>query len=1126
MSAAVPLDPRVLAAHVAGARSLARALLHDPDAADDAVQEACVVALTKPPRAGWDFRAWFSGVVRNKAREQRRALARRAGALADEPPGRAAEPDLAERMETQRRLFAAVLALPETYRTVVWLRHFEDLPPRAIAARLVVPVETVRTRHRRAMDLLREALGGASGPEAKRWALALLPLAAPGGAGGTGAFGNGGLLMTLGGKTAVGLGAAALLVAGLLLWRANERNDVPSSAPREAADARATSAPTLAGRASPAGPPGHAAVAEDPTRTWIVAGRVLDEDNAPLADAEVLWGGPEALDVARLTPLARSGPDGRFRAPIPLDALRIRLVARAPGRRPTPGAASRGGGDVELRLFRLRELNLRVLDADTGAPLAGVTCEAVIADKGNEVLLSAVAGPDGRVSVPDTEATGIDFQPASVRLVKAGYAPLKSLPRQSVQSRGKSADRPLDVYLRRGAGLRVRVIDEAGHPVVGAEVLGWTGRGNLLWDAGFGQVGSMGFPSVAGEIALGRVTSDEAGHVTLSVPGEGEPWAVLATRGSEVGAAWDQDASTSRAPMDVVLHPAYDITGKVVDESGRALAGAWVRFEWEDVTSRSRTAGSHALPASLELDRRRQVVTDADGRYRLVAVPLRGDGAEQWLYANHADSHARERLSAPASGKGPVELDLTLKPVGEPVRVKVVDAQSGAPIAEAAVTWDHVVPTTPTDIDGIAVRARHPTGTMSIEVRARGYVPYRGDGPPATNEVEVRLERARTLAGQVLDSDGNPVSAHVDVFRPEVAALPDEERAKRQVYGEGWLGRDESGALGAFRVEGLPPGPLFVRAWVRRSDAKGLRFPMLERVLAEGEAAEFRLPADQLGEETGQELAGAVYAADGRRITRYRIALEGPGRYTWAEQTGWEFRFTGIWPGAYALIVFTDEGTQRGRLPVVVRAGQDLEGLRVVVGDLATLTGKLVPPPDASDADLRGLWLVAEHDPRSQSSQGAAQTRAGGTFQIDRLEPGAYVVSVRAQRGDRGRWQVRDGRVEIPAGASTHDFALVPAGGLVLGFEDERFDGNPVVEMERFNDPKVQAAFQTEVRVRGADGVVLKGNGLFRGRHAREWVLLPGTYELEIESQTFGSFRSTFRVTGGEDTTVEVVLAK
>src|SRR6185295_7253069 len=79
--------------------------------------------------------------------------------------------DVVAEAESHKRLVLAVMQLDEPYRSTVLLRWFEDLPPREVAARLGVPVETVRTRLKRAHEALRGRLGGAGA-----CALVLAPL--------------------------------------------------------------------------------------------------------------------------------------------------------------------------------------------------------------------------------------------------------------------------------------------------------------------------------------------------------------------------------------------------------------------------------------------------------------------------------------------------------------------------------------------------------------------------------------------------------------------------------------------------------------------------------------------------------------------------------------------------------------------------------------------------------------------------------------------------------------------------------------------------------------------------------------------------------------------------------------
>src|SRR5262245_56486477 len=174
-------SPDDLMQHAAAMRSLARDLLRDDALADDALQQARLAALRRPPAQSVAVGAWLRAVVRRCAvdvwRSERRRRAREleiARAEAFEPP------DAAELLEVQQDVVAAVRALDEPYRTAVWLRYYEDLPPAAIARRTGEPVKTIKTRLWRALQLLRARLDARHGERAGErggWALALLPLA-------------------------------------------------------------------------------------------------------------------------------------------------------------------------------------------------------------------------------------------------------------------------------------------------------------------------------------------------------------------------------------------------------------------------------------------------------------------------------------------------------------------------------------------------------------------------------------------------------------------------------------------------------------------------------------------------------------------------------------------------------------------------------------------------------------------------------------------------------------------------------------------------------------------------------------------------------------------------------------
>jgi RNA polymerase sigma-70 factor (ECF subfamily) len=161
--------------HASFIRSLAHGLLRDPHDVDDVVQETVVAALQSSPRR---LREWMAAVAGNLARRslrsgRRRAERERKAARREAVPSTA---ELVGSLELQRQVVEAVLALGEPYRSTIILRFFYDWPPRRIARRQGVPVETVRTRLTRALDQLRARLDEGFGGDRRAWSLGLVAL--------------------------------------------------------------------------------------------------------------------------------------------------------------------------------------------------------------------------------------------------------------------------------------------------------------------------------------------------------------------------------------------------------------------------------------------------------------------------------------------------------------------------------------------------------------------------------------------------------------------------------------------------------------------------------------------------------------------------------------------------------------------------------------------------------------------------------------------------------------------------------------------------------------------------------------------------------------------------------------
>jgi RNA polymerase sigma-70 factor (ECF subfamily) len=131
--------PTALLEDLTWLRTLARRLARDPHLAEDLVQDACAIALSRrtPPN---QWRAWLTTVLQNLLcthRRRERARLRRDAEVHGPQPDETQS--LLQRAEAQQQLVAAVLQLEEPYRATVLLRFFEGLPPRRIATSQRVP---------------------------------------------------------------------------------------------------------------------------------------------------------------------------------------------------------------------------------------------------------------------------------------------------------------------------------------------------------------------------------------------------------------------------------------------------------------------------------------------------------------------------------------------------------------------------------------------------------------------------------------------------------------------------------------------------------------------------------------------------------------------------------------------------------------------------------------------------------------------------------------------------------------------------------------------------------------------------------------------------------------------------
>jgi len=159
-------------------RKTLRGLLASEADVDDALQQTWTKLLERPVGVPAEPRGWLTRVARNVAlggmRARRRRSEHEAGAVARTQGESPAES--AARVEALQRVGAAILALAEPYRSVVLLRHEQELDVATIARRLGRSEATVRSQLSRAHELLRHRLDREFGGR-ERWAALAAPLA-------------------------------------------------------------------------------------------------------------------------------------------------------------------------------------------------------------------------------------------------------------------------------------------------------------------------------------------------------------------------------------------------------------------------------------------------------------------------------------------------------------------------------------------------------------------------------------------------------------------------------------------------------------------------------------------------------------------------------------------------------------------------------------------------------------------------------------------------------------------------------------------------------------------------------------------------------------------------------------
>lgn len=286
------------------------------------------------------------------------------------------------------------------------------------------------------------------------------------------------------------------------------------------------------------------------------------------------------------------------------------------------------------------------------------------------------------------------------------------------------------------------------------------------------------------------------------------------------------------------------------------------------------------------------------------------------------------------------------------------------------------------------------------------------------DSIDFKMIRGGVVEGTVVDQHNEPRS-RVSVRLSSYESSGGESKLFP-------VGRAETDDRGRFRLFDIPPGSYYLSAappfLYGRMGGEERSFPPIyyPGVPSPLEAAKVQVTA---GEEVGgfyftlvetlsYSVSGRVLTAEGKPEHAVWIISRresGEAFFAGMESSAntdlqGEFKVTGLLPGRHRLHARAGEAEKLRMASTVVEvADQDIEGLTLVLGAGAEVTGRIVTDRQDSDLDWRRIWL--EMDPIGESSRISfggenARVEEDFTFKIKNLPEASYRLVVRLPPGN------------------------------------------------------------------------------------------------------------------------------
>ncbi|MFN0205228.1 MAG: carboxypeptidase regulatory-like domain-containing protein, partial [Planctomycetota bacterium] len=494
--------------------------------------------------------------------------------------------------------------------------------------------------------------------------------------------------------------------------------------------------------------------------------------------------------------------------------------------------------------------------------------------------------------------------------------------------------------------------------------------------------------------------------------------------------------STLEKSLTVVLNEAGAIEGKIVNESGQPIAGAYVMADM----NRNWNPGRPTMLTT-------QLTTSGkDGKFTFRGLTPGGTNmtvlAEGYGIENESNTKVEagkttnvefklqpevpaQGLVVDAQGQGVADVTIRVYPENRGYSRSVLGyAKSDA---QGRIRWKHLLAGTYKSYGSPEThRIVESPETITLPLAA-------GAAPP-----KWVVETGRFVAGRVIMTDGKPASGArvtATTFTVEGAPPLDKKQSGSQ--------RGIAGADGTFRLAGLPNGPFTIVAKLDNVSSQ-----TKTNIAQDTEDVEIQLP-------TPTGVAGTVVdATTGVGIKTFVLAvvtqrdLDRMGGRPW----GWgqtydkpqisesgEFEVGGLDPETYVVHAEADGYISASVKEIIVKSGEMTRGITLKLTAGATVAGRVIATDNGKPIPGAQVeYVSADEEDNGMRMSGGVKVRSDGSFELRGKTAGRGRITAfheKYMEASSEIFEVQSGqRIEIPPVALGRGGAIV---GIAIGRDGE-----------------------------------------------------------------------------------------